>query len=204
MTEISATPDKKTSLCFLLWWQNENIYTFRHVCCQTQTHCSGSGWDQDLDPSLTHKDTQTRRWWRKPASGFPQRFLVKMNKKQHEGTSWRICAPLAAAAQMAVSQNTVVCPEAVGGAEYGGGCFLFQLGRLGMLSCLHRFFSGRWRAFISRHRTLFFSIISIMVASPQSQGIWWWRTTHRHHITPAPNPELQGANLTSSVLIWLL
>lgn len=47
---------------------------------------------------------------------------------------------------MAVSQNTVVvCPAAaaLGGAEYGGGCFLFQLGRMGILSCLHRFFSGR-------------------------------------------------------------
>lgn len=74
---------------------------------------------------------------------------------------------------MAVSQNTVVlCPLAVGGAEYGGGCFLFQLGRMGMLSCLYRFFSGRWRALISRHKMRFFSIISIMVASPQSQGIW--------------------------------
>lgn len=85
--------------------------------------------------------------------------------------------------QMAVSQNTVVfCPAAVavGGAEYGGGCFLFQLGRMGILSCLHRFFSGRWRALISRHKILFFSIISIMVASPQSQGIWKQETTQHH------------------------
>lgn len=79
--------------------------------------------------------------------------------------------------QMAVSQNTVaVCPVAVavavGGAEYGGGCFLFQLGRMGMLSCLHRFFSGRWRALISRHKIRFFSIISIILVSPQSHGIW--------------------------------
>lgn len=75
--------------------------------------------------------------------------------------------------QMAVSQKTVECPGAVavGGAEYGGGCFLLQLGRMGMLSCLHRFFSGRCRALISRHRMRFFSMVSIMVASPQSQGI---------------------------------
>lgn len=83
---------------------------------------------------------------------------------------FRLCF---SAPQMAVSQNTVVvCPLAVGGAEYGGGCFLFQLGRMGILSCLYRFFSGRWRALISRHKMRFFSIISIMVASPQSHGIW--------------------------------
>lgn len=77
--------------------------------------------------------------------------------------------------QMAVSQKTVVvCPVAavVREPEYGGGCFLFQLGRIGILSCLHRFFSSRWRDLISRHNTLFLSIISIMVASPHSQGIW--------------------------------
>lgn len=46
--------------------------------------------------------------------------------------------------QMAVSQNTVAAwPAAVGEAEYGGGCFLFQLGKMGILSCLHRFLSGR-------------------------------------------------------------
>lgn len=97
--------------------------------------------------------------------------------------------------QMAVSQNTVAAwPAAVGEAEYGGGCFLFQLGKMGILSCLHRFLSGRWRALISRHKTLFFSIISIMVASPHSHGIWTQRTA-RHQQT---HTSLLTANYTET------
>lgn len=106
-----------------------------------------------------------------------------------------------------MSQNTVVvCPEAVavGGAEYGGGCFLFQLGRMGILSCLQRFLSGRWRAFISRHRILFFSMVSIMVASPHSHGIWNGKHQHQHqciHEQPISDHQ-RTEHLYSSTVTW--
>lgn len=67
---------------------------------------------------------------------------------------------------MAVSQNTVCCLEYGGGLYFFAPAFFFQLGRIGMLSCLQRPFSVFCLAFISLHKQRFFSIISSIVWSP--------------------------------------
>lgn len=67
--------------------------------------------------------------------------------------------------QMAVSQRTVCCRRQGGVPDLRGSGPRRQLGRMGMLSCLQRPRSGRWRALISLHTQRLRSITSSSLPS---------------------------------------
>jgi hypothetical protein len=72
--------------------------------------------------------------------------------------------------QMAVSQRTVCCRRQGGVPDLRGSGPRRQLGRMGMLSCLQRPRSGRWRALISLHTQRLRSITSRSLPSRSRAG----------------------------------
>lgn len=72
--------------------------------------------------------------------------------------------------QMAVSQRTVCCRRQGGVPDLRGSGPRLQLGRMGMLSCLQRPRSGRWRALISLHTQRLRSITSRSLPSRSRAG----------------------------------
>lgn len=72
--------------------------------------------------------------------------------------------------QMAVSQRTVCCRRQGGVPDLRGSGPRRQLGRMGMLSCLQRPRSGRWRALISLHTQRLRSITSSSLPSRSRAG----------------------------------
>lgn len=72
--------------------------------------------------------------------------------------------------QMAVSQRTVCCRRQGGVPDFRGSGPRLQLGRMGMLSCLQRPRSGRWRALISLHTQRLRSITSSNLPSRSRAG----------------------------------
>lgn len=81
-----------------------------------------------------------------------------------------LSAPASHPHQMAVSQRTVCCRRQGGVPDLRGSGPRRQLGRMGMLSCLQRPRSGRWRALISLHTQRLRSITSSSLPSRSRAG----------------------------------
>lgn len=103
-------------------------------------------------------------------SSAPLSRQVSRGEPRHPRPDPSSGAPAPRPPQMAVSQRTVCCRRQGGVPDLRGSGPRRQLGRMGMLSCLQRPRSGRWRALISLHTQRLRSITSSSLPSRSRAG----------------------------------